>query len=193
MQIAPGVDVRQWHDLSLDDPDSPDWTGAISIFEGRIRRRFIDPIDYLVNAESGKPPTQRCFGFAVLALDCMLVETLGAFLKGLEDTDGQSKSVFCEVLSTRPQFCGGFNEVLATRFYKDFRCGILHQAETYGDSRVWSVGELIQTDGDEITINRNEFHKRLKAEFQGYLDELRDPRNTELRKNFRTKMDFISR
>ena len=193
MQIAPGVDAKQWHNLSLDDPQSPDWMNAISIFECRMRRRFIDPVDYLVYAETEKLATQRCFGFAVLALDCMLVETLGAFLKGLKDTDRKSESTFCEFLSTRPRFCNDFNEALATRFYKGFRCGILHQTETGGDSRVWSVGPMIHTDGDKITVNRNEFHQRLKAEFLSYLDELRDPRNTELRKNFRKKMDFISR
>jgi hypothetical protein len=56
-----------------------------------------------------------------------------------------------------------------------------------------SVGPLLQDDGCRIIVNRTQFHELLKAEFQAYLDELRDPANAELRRNFRKKMDFIRR
>jgi hypothetical protein len=52
---------------------------------------------------------------------------------------------------------------------------------------------MVQDDGSRIIVNRNKFHDLLKAEFQGYLIELRDPAQAELRDNFRKKMDFISR
>lgn len=63
----------------------------------------------------------------------------------------------------------------AERFYEEFRCGILHQAEIGGDTKVWSVGALLQDKGRRIIVNRNKFHNLLKAEFQGYLAELREP------------------
>ena len=82
---------------------------------------------------------------------------------------------------------------MAKRFYKEFRCGILHQAEIRADSKVWAVGPLIRDDGGKLIVNRNKLHERLKAEFQHYLAELRNAANVDLRAKFRAKMDFISR
>jgi hypothetical protein len=193
MEIAPGVEAGRWHTLRLDDPANPDWAEAIRILEARIYERFIDPIDQLIMVEEARPVIERRFGFAVLAVDCLLVETLGAFLKGLPDTIGKSEATFCEFLTTRPLFKDEFTLERAKRFYKEFRCGILHQAEIGGDSRVWSVGPTLQDDGSRIIVNRNKFHESIKIEFQTYLAELRNPANVELRANFRTKMNFISR
>jgi hypothetical protein len=193
MQIAPGVQAAEWQALKLDDHASPDWATAVQILEGRIHERYIEPIDHLIAAEETRPPTERRFGFTVLAVDCLLIETLGAFLDGLEDTEGKSKVTFCKFLTTRPLFAGDFTEDLAERFYKEFRCGILHQAEIGGDSKVWSVGPLIRDDGGKLIVNRNKLHERLKAEFQHYLAELRNPANVDLRAKFRAKMDFVSR
>jgi hypothetical protein len=177
----------------LDDAASADWAVAVQILERRILQRFVEPIDFLIAAEESKPAAERRFGFAVLAVDCLLIETLGAFIKGLEDTDGKSKKTFCEFLTTRLAFSRHFTATLAEQFYYDFRCGILHQAEIGGTSKVWSVGPLIRSDAGKIVVNRNTLHELLKTDFQNYLAELRDPSNVDLRRNFRTKMDFISR
>jgi hypothetical protein len=194
MYIAPGVTAEKWQGLRLDDPNSADWSEAVEILKSRIRERFIEPIDYLIASEASRPATQRRFGFTILAVDCLLVETLGAFIDGLESTEGKSKATFCKFLTTRRKFAECFRtDALAEEFYKDFRCGILHQAEVGGNSKVWSVGPLLQVDSGKIIVNRTEFHERLNAEFQSYLDELRDPKNSTLRENFRKKMDFISR
>jgi hypothetical protein len=193
MEIAPGVEARKWHRLCLDDPASPDWLEAIRILEARIQQRFIDAVDHLITWDEGRPVMERRFGFTILAVDCLLVETLGAFVKGLPDTIGKSEVTFCEFLTTRPLFKTEFTRERAARFYKEFRCGILHQAEIGGDSRVWSVGPMLQDDGSRIIVNRNKFHESLKKEFQTYLAELGDPASAKLRANFRTKMNFISR
>jgi hypothetical protein len=194
MQIAPGVDASVWHGLKLDDPDSPDWAKAVSILEARLHDRYVQPVDFLIASEENKPLSERRYGFTVLAIDCLLVETFAAFIEGLEDTEGESKRIFRTFLRTRKQFAADFpTDDIANKFYKQFRCGILHQAESGGDTRVWSVGPLLRVDGDAITVNRNKFHDCLKAEFQSYLTELRDSKNLPLRNNFRKKMNFISR
>lgn len=193
MQIAPNFEAARWKELALDDAASADWEVAISVLDRRIRERYIAPADFLVTAEKEISAFERRFGFAVLAIDCLLVETLGAFLEGLEDTTNRSKETFCKFLTSRPQFSGVFSKTLAERFYKEFRCGVLHQAEVGGSSKVWSIGPLIRTERNSIIVNRNEFHNRLKAEFAAYLAELRNPLNTQLRSNFRKKMNFIAR
>jgi len=193
MEIAPGIEDREWRALRLNDPASPDWSRAVEILSSRIYDRFIDPVDLLINVENTTPARQRRFGFAIVALDCLLIETMGAFIQGLIDTKGLSGELFRHVLMSRPRFSPYFpNEATADQFYREFRCGILHQAEVRGQSRVWSVGDMIWHDGDGLVVNRNLFHEALKAEFDSYLDELRLARNGNLRANFRNKMDFIS-
>jgi hypothetical protein len=151
-------------------------------------------VDFLIASEANKPASERRFGFSVLAIDCLLVETLGAFIEGLDDTNRKSQRVFRTFLRTRKQFAAEFTtDDVADKFYMQFRCGILHQAETGGSSKVWSVGPMLWINGDTITVNRNKFHDCLKEEFQVYLAELRDPKNSTPRNNFRKKMDFISR
>jgi len=194
MQIAPGVDATTWQALKLDDPHSSDWDAAIHILSARIHERYIGPIDFLITSEATKPASERRYGFTVLAVDCMLVETLGAFVEGLEDTEGKSKKTFCNFLRTRKIFAVEFTtDELAEKFYKQFRCGILHQAESGGESKVWSVGPMLRVEGNAITVNRSKFHESLKAEFQDYLSDLRDPKKIALRANFRKKLNFISR
>jgi predicted transcriptional regulator len=123
-----------------------------------------------------------------------LVETLAAFIEGLEDTEGESKRMFRTFLTTRNQFKADFTtDDIADKIYKQFRSGILHQAETGGSSKVWSVGPMLSINGDAITVNRNKFHECLKGEFQSYLTELRDPKNAPMRSNFRKNMNFVSR
>lgn len=193
MQIAPNFEAARWKALTLDDAASTDWEVAISALDSRIRERYIAPVDFLIEAEKQVRATDRRFGFAVLALDCLLVEALGGFLEGLEETTGRSKEIFCRFLTSRPQFREAFSQALAEKFYKEFRCGVLHQAEVGGTSKVWSIGPLVRTEGESVIVNRNEFHDCLKAEFAAYLVELRDPKNVQLRSRFRKKMNFIAR
>jgi hypothetical protein len=68
----------------------------------------------------------------------------------------------------------------------------LHQAETAQDTKVSSVGALIRTEAGRLVVNRNEFHKRLKRELDAYLTELGDPKEAQLRVNFRRKMNYIA-
>src|SRR5947208_2007851 len=143
MQIAPGIDSTEWIDLQLDDPEAVDWARAIEIVEKRIRGRFLDAVDHLVALEAPLERKQRRFGFAVLAIDCLLVETLQAFWEGLEKTDRRSGEMFVNFLTRSTHFAPPFDFVLAERFFRQFRCGILHQAEIWGDSRVVSEGPLI--------------------------------------------------
>ncbi len=192
VEIAPGIKVSQWTQLKLDDKQNPDWHVAVEIFQRRIEARYLEPVDLLIEAERSKPSNQRRFGFTILAIDCLLVETLQAFRDGKKDTRRESKAMFRKFLSKRPEFCNCFDESAAERFFEDFRCGILHQAELRGGSKVWSVGALAEIRNDRIiTVNRTAFHTALKREFHRYLAELKDPMNQTLRENFRQKMDYI--
>ncbi|MGH9805165.1 MAG: hypothetical protein ACRD4D_08325 [Candidatus Acidiferrales bacterium] len=192
MKIAPGVEDADWKGLDLDTPDSPDWERAIAILEQRLRGRFTDVIDFLVAEDEKRVPQDRRYGFVVLAIDCLLVETLEAFRQGLTDTRSKSQELCTSFLSQRPAFKQFFTKDLAIRFYKEFRCGIAHNAQVFGTGLLWSVGPMLTLGGDRMTINRTAFHRALMQGLTDYLQELRNPANSDLRAKFRTKMDFIA-
>ena len=107
----------------------------------------------------------RRWGLAILALDCLLIETLEAFRQGLTDTTGKSRALFVSFLTSRSAFRKFFsNPDLATRFYKEFRCGLHHNAQVFRDGLVWSVGPLVRLDGERMVVNRTAFHTAVVAE-----------------------------
>jgi hypothetical protein len=192
MEIAPGIDAAAWKKLDLDTPDHPDWDRGISILERRLRGRFTDVVDFLIADDEPRAPDDRRFGFAILALDCLVAETLEAFRQGRVHTHGKSQELCVTFLTQRPAFKPFFDESLAKRFYNEFRCGIVHNAQVFGTGLVWSVGPLVKQDGGQITVNRTAFHEALMRELAAYLNELRQPTQPELRQHFRTKMNFVA-
>jgi hypothetical protein len=187
VRISRNYRVRDWTALSFDHPD--DWDTAIAIFEDRIQSRYLDIVSLIAIKEGA--------GFAILALDCLLIETLQQFREGKACTPGgQSASYFVRFL-TETAFGQYFTEDTARLFYKSFRCGILHQAETLTGSRIVAgrrFGLVTPTpDGTGLIINRTLFHNLMTQVFSGHLAELRNPANEALRANFRKKMNHICR
>jgi len=195
MYIAFEIHSNEWLNLDLDDAVSLDWNRAVEIFAARIQDRYLEPVDLLIKAdESRSSIMERRYGFSIMAIDCLLIETLQSFRDGLKDTKHKSREMFKKYLTERKGFRDHFDEEQANSFFDNFRCGILHQAEIMGPSLLWSVGPLKGEKADGTPhINRTIFHEILKEEFKRYCDELKDPANSELRKNFRFKMDFIVR
>lgn len=187
LKISPCYTVKDWKVLDLSTEEA--WQKAIDIFENRIRGRFLEPISYIEGYTYA--------GFAVLALDCLLIEALQQFREGIGITPyRQSKTLFRRFL-TETSFGSYFSKETAEMFYDQIRCGILHQAEVKKSSRV-RIGEevpLVSTTDDDkgLVINRKLFHKQLLSEFGEYLSNLRDPSNIGLRAKFRKKMDYICR
>lgn len=165
---------------------------AIDILRRRITHRYLNPVGVLVNAETKIAAAERRFGLTILAIDCLLLETLQAFRMGLPNTKGKSKIIFQRFLTTHDRFSRYFDIELANQFYEEFRCGIFHQAEIGGMSRVWSVGRLVQLENNRLTINRSKFHRYICFKVQNYLNELKDKSQVELRVNFRKKMAHIA-
>ena len=192
VEIAPGIQASCWLGLQLDAPGSPDWERALCILKARIRERYLEPTSHLISHERERPASSRKFGFSVMAISCLLVETLESFAQGVLDTKGRSESLFMDFLG-RQEFAPPFDDRLAKVFYKDVRCGILHIGETQRDAQIWSIGPLVKPHGNSIRINRTEFYEQLESYFRNYLASLANPAEAELRTNLRKKMDFIAR
>ncbi|MCD6360229.1 MAG: hypothetical protein J7M38_05130 [Armatimonadetes bacterium] len=190
-RLSPNYTVDDWR--RLDFTSEEDWSKAIDIFRDRIDSRFLLPVQAMLD----DPRSAASCGFAVLAVDCLLIETLQAFREGTHKTEQRSENAFVEFLTTSPDFKSYFDDGKARLFYKHFRCGILHQAETYGDSLVksGSCHPMVarSPSGKSLVINRDRFHSALVAHVERYARELREESGTDgpLRRAFRSKMNAV--
>jgi len=187
MRISPRYTDDDWRKLSSSTED--EWQKAIDIFEDRVRGRFLEPIFRIEKYNYA--------GFAVLALDCLLIETLQQFREGVPRTPSRQSETFFVRFLTETSFGSYFTKEMAEKFYTQIRCGILHQAETKKSSRVVLKEDvpLVKYIDDRkgLVINRKLFHQQLVREFEDYVARLREPSNQELRRSFRKKMNYICR
>jgi hypothetical protein len=177
MKISPRYTVDDWNAAFQGEPD---WNRAIDIVKDRIEGRFVRWIDPLVLKEFS--------GFVIMALDCLLLETLHGFLNGASTRD--TRTAYKSILMA-PPFC--FDESLATEFYENVRNGVVHDTET---RKGWMIRmtpqtQIIEKDAFGIWIlNRTMFHSALKTAFEQWLAKLRAGDQT-LRENMRRRMDEI--
>nr|MBN2277816.1 hypothetical protein [candidate division Zixibacteria bacterium] len=187
MRISPKYTAFDWKELNFLSED--EWLKAIDIFHDRINERFLYPISLIEETDYS--------GFAVLALDCLLIEMLQQFYRGVYRTPaGKSKEYFVSFL-TETRFGEFYDNRQAELFYRQIRCGILHQAEIRGSSRVLADPDTLlvrySDDNRGLIVNRRKFHQLLMQEISEYTERLKDPANKELRSNFRKKMVSICR
>jgi hypothetical protein len=182
MRISPKYRDEDWQALKLSSPG--DWNTAVAIFEDRMRGRFLDFVDAI--------ESHKYAGFAVLAIDCLLIETLQQFRKGEPETPyKKGKQYFQDFLTET--FKEDFDTKTAGIFYEHIRNGILHQAEVKQPSLIQiNKKKLVETtpDGKGLIIDRKRFHAKLKQVFEEYLTNLRCPETT-LREPFWRKMDSV--
>lgn len=79
MKIAGSHTIKQWEDLVsvLNKNDNKYWELAFSFFEERIETRYLKPIEAILKMGDNKGE-----GFAVVNLQCSLIETIESFING---------------------------------------------------------------------------------------------------------------
>lgn len=232
IQLCRGFTDDQWRRLRprLSDPtDHAAWQCAIDVFKRRMEERFFASVDLLVahdarldrEVPAGSPADGSTLpsageavpvvpGFAVLALCCLLAETLAGFRAKPVPIAGDQvdctypkgkcvKPVSPSLLLTflrRPRFQGAFAEdEVARSFVHGIRNGIMHEAET----RSWIVwreepaGVIVGREGTRRVLNRTLFYEVLRKEYDDYIAELSDAGNTALRTRFVKKMSDIAK
>jgi hypothetical protein len=176
VMIAQGVSVGDWENLDLSDKKfSPAWEEAVGIFEKRIQGRFLEPIRKLLESEADVPPKDRKYGFAIMAILCLLIESLQSFMEGKGHTQGISKEVFVRFFTENEPFKTKYKvtpEIAAKIFYH-VRCGILHQAEVTGGARLRSVSATIKEVNGKLIINRTKFANGVFQVFDAYVRNLK--------------------
>jgi len=152
------VTVRRYAEMH----GSADRAAIADLIRQRFNERYLDPI--LDN--------DKRHGFAMLAICCLMVETLESFRNGWKDTSerGKSEAAFCQFFQAHDEF----QELrpVAHEFYRAVRCGILHQAETTRNWRVHRDHGLFREKDGVRWVSAFEFGKGLKAVLDHYHAQL---------------------
>jgi hypothetical protein len=193
MLISPNYRVSHWKNAF----ESNDWEKMVDIFKDRIEGRFLKPIRLIANDCA----IGEFSGFSILALDCLIIETLNQFYLGIPKTPMRRiEDAFVNFFKNSEIFNKNFSDDDISRiFYDHFRCGILHQAQTKGKSVVRIDRSVMIQLVDEsdiskgLIINRRLFHDAVEKEITNYIEKLEKggQENHQLRENFIKKMEFI--
>jgi hypothetical protein len=108
------------------------------------------------------------------------------------DSDGRSQEFFRRALADVFRMEGPAGDAVAEVFYKQARCGVLHDAHLHRDiifDRALPYPMLAHIHKETgragyILINPRRFVAALGQHFRKYVAALRDPANVELRENF---------
>lgn len=135
-----------------------DREGIADFVVERFEERYLDPI----GANS-----RTKHGFTIMAVSCLMVESLESFRRGWGTTNRKSEEAFRSFFSHWDAF-SEFRPV-SEEFYKHIRCGILHQAETTGGWRIIRTGPI----RFETTVNATRFSTSLRSVLKSYASSLR--------------------
>lgn len=156
-----------------------DRDGIADFIYTRFGERYLWPVQKESSVRSG---------FAMIAIACLMIEALESFRLGLENTKNAGENTFKSFFANWPEF-EEFNPV-SQEFYRNIRCGLLHQAEVTAGWRIRRKGPLLDTDSR--VINAKKFLDQLELALSSYCTQLRTSEwEAEIWANFRTKMGFV--
>ena len=189
--ISPKYRIKNWNNAKK----TGDWNLAAKIFYDRIESRYLKPVRLIANDDK----IGEFSGFAILAIDCLIIETLNQFYNGLDETKGKHWKAFWHIFKNSPHFKPFFNRKKTEIFYSHFRCGILHQAQTKANSLVRiDHSKMIEevnsgNKSDGLIVDREKFHAALENEINDYVKKIKAnaPEDKILMDNFVKKMDYI--
>lgn len=143
----------------------------------RFEERYFSPIE--------NTPLKHKHGFTILAIACLVIETLESFYQGRPDTIRLSKKMFRDFFNRSTNLVDFIKD--GDWFFDEIRCGILHQAETRGGWRIWRKGPLL--DKNKKTINATKFLNEIRLEVRRYAEEIQS--NDVCWNNLKKKMEAI--
>lgn len=182
----------------IDNVSEEAWQEAFNdYFFKRLNLRYLNPIKVLQ-----KHGTFSGEGFSILVILCTLIEFLESTVEGLkyrflkpgeklgQFEYSQSRKLFENFLCNRKPFNKEFNSTLAMQFYKNIRCGLLHEAQTKNGWRVWAKnteGKII--DKDQKLVYRDNFMEAINSFIDIYNIELKS--NKKFQEAFIRKSDSL--
>lgn len=199
--IAGSKTPEDWHLLKqrlIENSCEEKWEEALNdYFLKRLNLHYLTPIEVLRihGTLSGE-------GFSILAILCTLIEFLESTVKGFNyryQKNGEklgkfeyskSSKLFKDFLCNREPFNKEFDSELATNFYINIRCGLLHEAQTKNRWRVRAKnkkGKIIEKD--QKIVYRDNFLEAIKLFIKLYSVELKS--NKKFQEAFIRKFDSL--
>lgn len=217
-------EIHQWDELRIKLKNhyamSSDWESAITLFKTRLARKYFRPLQTIINERKFEGE-----GFTIVTIQCSIIESLASFRTGeIYNLDKKasspnyeyngSKKMFISFLLSAPIFENNFweydsngqkqphKDFDASDFYKNVRCGLMHEARTKGgwfintnnkDPKTTKIFLEKSKDGKKIKILRTILHYRLIDHLNLYLKELSvdDIDGEKLRRLFARKLDHL--
>jgi hypothetical protein len=160
--------------------DNAEKNEIADLIETRLIERYIAPFEMKSTLKSG---------FSMMAVACLLIETIDCFKQGVDDTRGETKQCFVRFFENEPLFVAF--RTRSEDFYHNVRCGLLHQGET---KKGWRINR--ENDSDLLklkNINAQLFISNLKLVIQNYATDLKqsDFDDSIIWENALKKMNYI--
>lgn len=192
MKIAGYKTVKQWEELerTLKNDDNAGWDCALKFFEERMETRYLTPIDAILKMKDNKGE-----GFAVVNLQCSLIETIECFINGWiynavtdknkksnrwyhnnklvktsENKDLTNRNIFASFFEKRMPFKELFieNNLKGDDFFWNVRCGLLHETQTKNG---WEIHFERNSEGKSFVgkkIYRENLHLDIRKLIERY-------------------------
>lgn len=207
IKIANNLTIKDWEDLekSLKNEKDENWDVAFNFFEERIKTRYLNPIKAVLDSD-----LKIGEGFAVVNLQCSLIETIecfingwkfsvkpyGWFRNGIEPLNKQqinNSYIFQNFFKKRIPFKN--LHIDGNVFFESVRCGLLHETQTKNGWKIRAKGKGKSIENK--TIYRNDFQNDIEVLIQKYKEaivkgEIFDKMGGDvLRENFISKFNHI--
>ncbi len=200
-KIAGDLTINDWNELDnkLDNIGDAFWSGAYEFFQKRMDTRFFNPINSIIDRKVYKGE-----GFAIVNLQCSLIETIESFHMGwiynyphFNSVDGSppfkgNQKIFESFFAKRDPFKS--LNIDGNAFYHSVRNGLLHETQTKNGWLIKAKSSKIYEDnGVNKIIYRNNFQAALEDVVRNYKSQLlcSSAISETLRANFRAKFNHI--
>lgn len=129
-------------------------------------------------------------GFSIMTNCSLLIETIIAFLEGNNKTSTYGDETFNRFFIKAKFYNNRLSIFENQNFYKNIRCGLLHQGETYGGFKIQREGKLYNKS--KKIINAKIFCDEMNNFLISYKKELLSSDwDSEIWDNCRTKIRYI--
>ena len=161
--------------------DNKEERGLLKCFEERVKELYLEPAYVLIKEANDKKSDNSSIGLVFSAgLICVsAIDFLGRFYFGCPKDEVECRFVGWLLKYMSPPF----NALLAKKFYKDFRNGLVHECRIKnGGEFSLNEGETIREEVDDngvryLVVNPEKLLKKLDDGFKNYLDDLQQDEN----------------
>ena len=181
-------------------------TELANFFFDRFYVRYLKPFEF----ENDEYIKSHKNGFAIMTSCCLLIETFVSYTElEFKDTSFKSERCFGYFFLKHKEFnCfakGGLEinkyEKLTTKklnnkgipddFYKNVRCGILHNGETKNNWKILRKGKLF--DEENKSINATKFMSNLVLVMRRFQNDLlfSDFNNSDIWKTYKKRLEYL--